>query len=141
MNQDLEHLRLLSMFHYVLAVLAGLFSLFPVLYFGMGLAMVSGRFPDAHGDETARFMGWFFVAFGAVWMVCSLAFAVCLWLSGRFLAQHRRYLFCHLLAALACRCAPFGPRLGVFTILVLVRASVKGLFGEAPASLANSSSA
>jgi len=134
MNQDLEHLRLLSVFHYVLAVLAGLFSLFPVFYFGMGLAMVSGHFPDSHGgDETARFMGWFFVAFGAVWMLGSLAFAVCLWLAGRYLGQHRRYLFCLVMAAISCTFAPFGTVLGVFTILVLVRPSVKELFGVAPA--------
>jgi hypothetical protein len=135
MNQDLEHLRLLSTFHYVVAVIVGLFSFIPVIHLGMGLAMVTGHFPDGHGgDEMARFMGWFFVLFGGAWIVCGLAFAICLWLAGRFLAQHRRYLFCLVMAAIACTFAPFGTVLGVFTIIVLMRPSVRELFGEAPAS-------
>jgi hypothetical protein len=131
MNQDLEHLRLLSVFHYVLAVLAGLFSLFPVLYLGIGLAALTGHFPDSHsGNAMPSFMGWFFVLFGAVWLLCGLAFAICLWLSGRFLAQHRRYLFCLVMAAISCMFSPFGTVLGVFTIVVLMRPSVRELFGE-----------
>jgi len=131
MNQDLEHLRLLSVFHYVLAVLAGLFSLFPVLYLGMGLAIITGHFPDSHsGNAMPAFMGWFFVLFGAAWLLCGLAFAICLWLSGRYLAQHRRYVFCLVMAAISCMFTPFGTVLGVFTIIVLMRPSVRELFGE-----------
>ena len=36
MNQDTEHLRLLAIFHYVVAGLAALFSLFPLLYTTVG---------------------------------------------------------------------------------------------------------
>jgi len=36
MNQDREHLQLLAIFHYVVAGLAGLFSLFPRLYTTIG---------------------------------------------------------------------------------------------------------
>jgi len=129
MNQDLEHLRLLSVFHYVLAAFAGLFSLFPILYLGMGLAVITGHFPDSHsGNPMPAFMGWFFVLFGAAWLVCGLAFAICLWLSGRFLAQHRRYVFCLVMAAISCMFTPFGTVLGVFTIIVLMRPSVRELF-------------
>ena len=131
MNQDLEHLRLLSVFHYVLAVLAGLCSLFPLLYLGFGLAILTGHFPDGHsGDAMPGFMGWFMVLFGAAWLVCGLAFAICLWLSGRYLAQHRRYVFCLVMAAISCMFTPFGTVLGVFTIIVLMRPSVRELFGE-----------
>ena len=134
MNQDLEHLRLLSVFHYVLAILAGLFSLIPLIHIGMGLAMISGRFPGSQGgDEVPAFLAWFFVVFGAAWMVCGLTYAVCLWLAGRFLQQHRRYIFCLVMAALSCAFTPFGTVLGVFTILVLMRPSVKELFEETPA--------
>jgi hypothetical protein len=139
MNQDLEHLRLLSVFHYVLAILAGLFSLFPLIYLGMGVAMIAGRFGDMHngGDEMARFMGWFFVLFGAAWIVCGLAFTVCLCLAGRFLGRHQRYLFCLVMAGLSCMFTPFGTVLGVFTIIVLMRPSVKELFGVEPPAAAS----
>ena len=32
MNQDEEHLKLLSTFHYILAGMAGLFALFPIFH-------------------------------------------------------------------------------------------------------------
>lgn len=82
------------------------------------------------------FLGWFFVIFAATWIVCGLTFAICLFLAGRYLDQRRRYLFCLVMAGLACMFMPFGTVLGVFTILVLVRPSVKELFGEAPPSTA-----
>ena len=43
-NADLDHLRILSIFHFVLATMVGLVSLFPILHVLMGLAMVSGLF-------------------------------------------------------------------------------------------------
>jgi hypothetical protein len=36
MNQDAEHLRLLSIFHYIVAGLAAFFSFFPLLYTTVG---------------------------------------------------------------------------------------------------------
>ena len=41
MNQDKEHLRLLAIFHYIVAGLAALFSFFPLLYATIG-AIVRG---------------------------------------------------------------------------------------------------
>ena len=39
MNQDLEHLRLLSLFHYMCAGLAALFACIPIIHLIMGLMM------------------------------------------------------------------------------------------------------
>jgi len=131
MNQDLEHLRLLSVFHYVLAVIAGVFSLLPIIHLGIGLAMITGHFADSHdANEMPAFLGWLLVVFGAMWIVCGLAFAICLWFAGRFLGQHRRYLFCLVMAGLSCMFTPVGTVLGVFTIIVLMQPSVRELFGE-----------
>lgn len=132
MNQDLEHLRLLAVFHYVVAAFVGLFSLFPVIYLVMGVAMLTGRFPDSQASEAPfNFVGWFLVLFAATWIVCGLTFAICLIYAGRFLVQQRRYLFCLVMAGLSCTFMPFGTALGVFTILVLMRPSVRELFGVA----------
>lgn len=49
-------------------------------------------------------------------------------LAGRALAQRRRYTFCLVIAGVACMFMPFGTVLGVFTIIVLLRDSVKELF-------------
>ena len=42
MTQDDEHLRLLSIFHYVLAGLAGVFGLFPIIHLAVGLTLQAG---------------------------------------------------------------------------------------------------
>ena len=46
MSQDSEHLKLLSIFHYVVAAMAALFACIPFIHFFMGLAMATGTFPD-----------------------------------------------------------------------------------------------
>ncbi len=40
MNQDLEHIRLLSMFHYVVGGLTALFACFPIIHLIMGIMFV-----------------------------------------------------------------------------------------------------
>lgn len=58
--------------------------------------------------------------------------AVCVIFSGRFLAAKRNYTFSFIVAALICLNFPLGTLLGVFTIIVLVRPSVKaGYEGKA----------
>ncbi len=49
MNQDAEHLRLLSIFHYIVAGLAAFFSFFPLFYMTVGAIFT---FVTRHG--TAR---------------------------------------------------------------------------------------
>jgi len=60
-----------------------------------------------------------------------LAFAVCLVVAGRKLAQQSGYTFCLVMAALSCLVVPLGTVLGVFTILVLLRPTVKERFAAA----------
>jgi hypothetical protein len=124
-NEDLQHLKLLSIFHYVIAGFAALFALFPVIHLGMGILMVMGGF-----DEPAlALVGWFSILFSTAWIAAGLCLAGCAVAAGRFLAQRRRYFFCLMVAALECMLMPMGTVLGIFTILVLIRPSVKALFG------------
>jgi hypothetical protein len=129
-NQDAEHLRLLSIFHFVVAGMTALFALFPIIHLIMGLAIVSGAFPATQGEEVPAFFGWFFVVFAGTWIVFGLAFAALLALGGRALRRRRQYTFCLVVAGLACILMPFGTVLGVFTIVVLMRESVKQMFGR-----------
>lgn len=127
-TQDAEQLRLLSIFHYVVAGLAALFACIPLFHLFFGIAMVTGWGDFAHQDPVAGVMGWFFIVFAALFILFGWAFAACLAFAGRFLAQRRRYTYCLVMAGVACMFMPFGTVLGVFTILVLVRESVKELF-------------
>jgi len=138
MNQDREHVRLLAVFHYVVAGLVAIFSLIPVIHLSIGIAMVSGAFPlPKPGEPDVRFIGWFLVAFAAIFIGCGLTLAAFIAIAGRNLWLHRRHLFCLVVAAVSCVFIPFGLVLGVFTIIVLMRPSVRELFGvDRPADAA-----
>jgi len=61
-----------------------------------------------------------------------VALAVGTFLAGRSLAERKRHLFCLVMAGInAAICTPFGTVLGIFTIIVLLRPSVKQAFGVA----------
>jgi len=131
MNQDNEHLRLLAIFHYVVAGLAALFSFFPLLYTTVGAIFI---FAARHGtvkpgeDLPPEFLGWIFAVLGALLFLIGIAMAICILIAGRSLALRKRYSFAFVMACIECLFIPFGTILGVFTIVVLSRESVRGLF-------------
>lgn len=133
MNKDLEHLRLLSIFHYVVAGLAAFFSCFALLYSIFGILMISGAMSGNGKAPPPPFLGWMFIVFSAVALLLGWGFAACLVLAGRYLQAHRRYTFCLVIAGLECMFSPFGTVLGVFTLIVLLRPSVQELFGQSVA--------
>lgn len=129
MTQDDEQLHLLSVFHYVLAGICSLLSLFPLIYFGMGLAMMAGMGIDRPGEFAPLLAGCFVAGLGGLFLVFAVAYALALFLAARFLAERRRHTFCVVVAAISCAFSPLGTVLGVFTLIVLFRPSVKILFG------------
>jgi hypothetical protein len=134
MTQDESHLKTLAIFHYVLAAGSALFASFFLLHFAMGVAMMSGAF--GHGkDAPPPVLGAVFMGLGGVAVFIGWSFAACLIVAGRSLTRHRRHTFCLVVAALCCvLCNPLGTVLGIFTIIVLLRPSVKALFDAAAPS-------
>jgi hypothetical protein len=128
-SQDQQHLDLLGVFHYVVAALMALFSLFPLIHLALGVAMVTGKLEPT--DPGAAIMGWFFIVFAAAFILCGLTMAALTALAGRYLRQRRRYTFCLVIAAIECLFMPFGTVLGVFTLIVLARNGVRDGFSRA----------
>jgi len=126
MDEDLHHLRLLSTFHYVVAGVLALFSLFPVIHLVVGIVAVSGGLDGPEGIPVL--FGLFFIVFALVFILCGLSLSVCVAVAGGYLRRQERYTFCLVIAALLCMFMPFGTVLGVFTIVVLMKPSVKELF-------------
>jgi hypothetical protein len=132
-SQDAEHLKLLSIFHYIVAGLMALVACLPVLHLVFGVAIVSGALDGAKSGPPPGFVGWFFVIAAAGAILLGWTLAVCTAVAGRSLANRKRYLFCLVVAGvMAVTCVPFGTVLGIFTILVLMRPSVKMAFGGLP---------
>jgi hypothetical protein len=130
-----DDLRLLSIFHYVLAGLTAFVSLLPLLYVGFGIAILAGAL-DHERNGAPAFVGWILIGIGAFLTLLILASAVALAFAGRFLAQQRHWLYCMVVAGLSCASFPFGTALGVFTIVTLSKPEVKALFMAQPTYVA-----
>jgi hypothetical protein len=126
MSTDEQHLNLLEIFHYVVGGLTALFACIPLIHFGIGVAMVAGAFDGK--DAPPAFLGWLFIVFAGFFILCGWTLAACLIVAGRRLRQRTHRRFCLVVAGLACLMMPYGTVLGVFTIIVLMRDSVKALF-------------
>ena len=90
--------------------------------------------PESFGKEQPpAAIGLVFVIFASIIILFGWTFAALLAFAGRSLSQRKRYTFCLVMAGVACLWIPFGTLLGVFTIIVLIRPSVKAMFAEGPA--------
>jgi hypothetical protein len=129
MNNDVQHIQILSILYYVFAGLNALFVCIPIVYVVFGLALASADFgPKA--QPPPRFLGDLLVVMGTFLIAIQLAFTAGYALTGYLLSVHRQRIFCIVMAAITCLSVPLGTILGVFTIIVLVRPNVRVLFGE-----------
>jgi hypothetical protein len=83
---------------------------------------------DGPGERPPAFIGWIFVIIAATFMTIGWTIAALVIAAGRFLKKRTHYTFCLVTAGVECLFMPFGTVLGVFTIIVLMRESVKQQF-------------
>jgi hypothetical protein len=131
-NEDEQHLKLLSIFHFVVGGLIALVSCIPIFHFMIGLMFLVAPPPSraraGQGPQPETFIGGMFVVIAGSIILAGWTVAACVWLAGWFLYQRKHPMFCLVAACLECMWMPFGTVLGVFTIIVLQRPSVKKLF-------------
>ena len=90
-------------------------------------AMVFGGFPG-NQPPPPQFVGWLFIIFGGGFLYC--------WGNSRHLYHHRgtisgppqTLVVCFRWVCCECFFMPFGAILGVFTIILLSRESIKSMF-------------
>jgi hypothetical protein len=131
MNEDIQHLKLLSIFHYIVGGLTALLSCMFILHVVMGIAMLNGAL-DGQNPPPPRVFAWFFILLPGLVMVGGWALSACMITAGRRLTQLRSRLFCLIIAGIECTLMPFGTVLGVFTIIVLMKDSVRQMFSQPP---------
>ncbi|MFT4176352.1 MAG: hypothetical protein QM627_06815 [Luteolibacter sp.] len=129
---DADHLRSLSIGHYVVSGITALFACLPLIHVTMGLLLVTGNFPASPkpGEPDPAVFGWIFVVFGALACVIGWAIAVAMFLVARWLPLGKNRIFCQIVAGIECLNVPLGTILGVFTLMVLQRPSVRARFEE-----------
>ena len=127
-----DELRLLSLFHYLIAALAGFFALLPGVYLGLALAADIDPFATNLRLASAGRPGATALASAALLTLFLSACGLGVGLAGRALAKGRRYGFCQAMAFVAMPFLPFGTMLGIWSLVVLARPEVRELFGLPP---------
>jgi hypothetical protein len=107
-SKDEEHLRLLAIFHYLVAALGAAFACLPLIHVAIGVMMIAS--PDfMTGAQNEPFpttaFAYIFVIMGGVFVILGWSAAICTFISGRLLAQRRKRMFSLVLGAF---CASFS---------------------------------
>lgn len=134
---DDEHVRLLSIFYYVLGAMAALWAFVPLIYVVMGVVFGVASAANA-GDKDAAplaFLGILFVVIGLAAFVLCAVFAALKLYAGYCLAQRKNRTFCYVVAGLSCLSVPIGTILGIFTFIVLARPTVTAQFRRTTAEV------
>lgn len=134
---DADHLKLLALFHFLLAGFALLGMVFLLLHYTLMSSimlnpkMFEGQKGGPPPQEFFALFQWFYWIFGALLVIGILGNLLsALWINAR-----RYRMFSLVVAAINCFQFPLGTALGVFTILVLMRESVRDLYEARPESI------
>ena len=127
MEADQQQVKLLSIFHYVLGGLTAIFSCFPILHIVMGIAMLNGDFGDGN-TAPPKVFAIMFILMPAIFVLIGWSLSICMIIAGRKLARFKSRTFCIVIAGIESMLMPFGTVLGVFTIIVLMRESIKEFY-------------
>ena len=128
-QQDENHLKLLEIFHYVAAGVTVLVGCIPFVHLAIGIGLQLVPVADHPSAEIPRIVGWVLIVFATSIILGFWSLALVILVAGRILCLRQRYMFCLIVAGFSCLLIPYGTVLGVFTIMTLMRPSVKQIFG------------
>lgn len=132
--RDAEHLKLLVIFHYIVAAFIALFSCLFIAYIYTGVQIAAGKASMATvAPADAAATGASIIVIGSICLTIGWLMALLTLVSARFIAHRRARWFGIIVSAINCAFFPFGTAMGFFTILVLARDSVKMQYGAIPA--------
>ena len=134
MENDIEQINLLKIFHYIVGGLGCLFSCTPLLHVGLGIFLLTSPETLTGQNNQAPMPDWFgyiIIGAGSLFFLLGQALSICIIYSGKCLKNRKKYMFSFVIACLSCMIFPFGTILGVFTIVVLSRESVKKMYSAA----------
>jgi len=127
-NTDIKDLKLLSIFHYVAGGILIFFSLAQLIHVIVIIHVMDFSTIESSQQLFPPDFKYYFAVAGVVGFILGKAIAIATILSGRFIKLHKRYWFSFVIACFLCLITPFGTILGVFTLIVLCRQSVKELY-------------
>jgi hypothetical protein len=126
---------MLVTFHYIAAAIIAVFSSFPLIHVFIGLMFMLNPQGFASGGNPpfpARLFGLLFFMIGGTIVLFGWTLAVLTAYAARCISRREKHTFCIVVACLNCLHQPLGIALGIFTLIVLSRDSVKQLFKAGP---------
>jgi hypothetical protein len=153
-DQVREHIRLLSIFHYVVGGIGYLVSMIPCIHLAIGIFFLvapeetfhppeppAATTESAHSEVApgepavtvapfpARLFGLLFTVIASFIILTGFTVSTFIVVTGRRLASYRSHTFCMIVGGIECLFMPFGTVLGIFTILTLIKPEARQLFG------------
>ena len=133
-TKDENDLNLLSILHYVWTGLLGC-SMFGIVAYFIAIASFienapAGPHASAHAAHDRDTVAGVTIIIGVVMAVIMIPLVVLHLLAAASLKKRTRYMLCMVMSAFTCLSMPIGTALGVFSIIVLQRPSVKALFAR-----------
>jgi hypothetical protein len=133
MEKDLEHLKLLGIFHYIWGALSLIGGIFIGGYFlVIGIILMNNPPTSASSEDsgTAGAVGGIMIAVGIVLFLIVVVYGILTLMAGGKYRKHQGgYWFCFILAIVTLVIGGIpGIVLGIFSLIVLSRESVKALF-------------
>jgi hypothetical protein len=127
LNKDKQHLKTLSIFYFILAGFSAFGAVMSIVDIPLGLFFIFSAPPPPAGPPPA--LGYFFIGIGIFSLVLNGVYAFLLYLCGKSLRECKRRTLIFVMAILLCMGFP-AIILGIFTIVMLNRESVKELFAH-----------
>jgi hypothetical protein len=127
---DEANLNTLAICHYIYGGLLGLGGLVGLIYIVFGVILAAGAMSGTGGPggPPPAAIGGIVAAFGGAFTLLLWGKGACVIYSGMSLRQRKRRVFSLVMACLCCVNIPLGAALGIFTLVVLSRQSVKALY-------------
>jgi hypothetical protein len=122
-SEDRKYLKYLSILHYLIGSLYAFFFSKDIVPGLLIYLLLIGKAHSWNLITTLIYLG------GLVFSILiGLAFVICLITSGIFIGKIEKYWFSFIVACASCFFYPFGTVLGVLTIVILAKDSVKSLY-------------
>jgi len=133
MEKDLEHLKLLGIFHYIWGALSLIGGIFIGGYFlVIGIILMSNPPTSSSSEDSgsASMVGGIMIAVGVVLFLIVVVYGILTLMAGGKYRKHQGgYWFCFILAIVTLVIGGIpGIVLGIFSLIVLSRESVKAVF-------------
>lgn len=128
--QDVEHLKVLRICHFIWGGLSLMGALGGLIYIVLGGLFASRALPSDGPDANPEVMGAIFLVIGVFLIIFCLLYAGLNVYSGISLGKQQNRTLSLITAGLNSLSIPLGTVLGIFTIMVLMRPTVKAAYEQ-----------